>query len=132
MKGTELTDRIRDEMAAAKNDYVSMMGEMMTEYLRIHPETEIDEKKSLKGAYDVLYGIARKKQKGGCYAMPPREVFGEMLGYYGLPHTGADFAACMMAVIGQTAEDGAAEKNTAIPRKESTDDLFDLDALLGV
>lgn len=151
MKGTELTDRIRDEMAAAKNDYVSMMGELMTEYLRLHPQTEIDDKKNLKGAFDALQAIARKKQKGGCYAMPPREVFGEMLAYYGLAHTDADFAACMMAVIGQSAvgdevaEDAgnslglpaashthlnkAGKENGAA--KAECDDLFDLDALLG-
>ena len=91
MKGQVLIDRIRDEMAAAKNDYVSMMGELMTAYLRIHPDTEIDGTLKPVGAFNALREAARKKQKGGCYAMPPREVFDGMLDYYKLPHADAVF-----------------------------------------
>lgn len=131
MKGTELMDRIRDEMAAAKNDYVSMMGEMLTEYLRIHPETEIDSKRSLKGAFEALKQIAKKKQSGGCYAMPPREVFDEMMIYFDIPHADADYKAVMLAMIGQPAPDIPTPK--APPKQTApTGDFFDLDALLEV
>ena len=148
MKGTELADAIRDEMAKSGNSYIEMMGEMMTEYLRMHPETEIDDRKNLKGAFDALKNAARKKQKGGCYAMPPREVFGGMMEYFALSHADADFRACMAALIGQ--EIPAVERKTAISQptsptdsfaqgshkaageKRDMDDLFDLDALLGV
>ena len=141
MKGTELMDRIRDEMVAAKNDYVSMMGELMTEYLRIHPETEIDSKKNLQGAFGALRSAAQKKQKGGCYAMPPQEVFDGMMAYFGIPHADADYRACMMALIGQTTADAPAavmsdraaarRQESSKPEKTDVDDLFDLDALMG-
>lgn len=131
MKGPELIDRVRDEMAAAKNDYIAMLGEMLTVYLNAHAEVEIDEKKNLKGAFEALRDAARKKQKGGCYAMPPREAFEGMMQYYGLPHADADFANCMAAVIGQKVPDApdampAPPKPTPAPADE-----FDLDALLG-
>lgn len=139
MKGTELADAIRDEMTKAGNGYIEMMGEMMTEYLRIHPETEIDGKKNLKGAFGALKGVAQKKQKGGCYAMPPQEVYSEMMIYFGLPHADADFRAVMAALIGATAMGGQAvsEKCEAITRRHekaepAAADEFDLDALLGV
>ena len=152
MKGTELADHIRDEMAKAGHDYVAMLGELMTEYLRRHPETEIDGKLTLKGAYDALREKARKKAKAGCYAMPPREAFDGMMDYYGLPHSDADFGACMMAIIGQCAKGGASAPTSASepevslrvaatrsgaaakPIQAANDlaDLLDIDALLGV
>lgn len=131
MKGTELMDRIRDEMAAAKNDYISMMGEMLTEYLRLHTETEIDSKCNLSGAFEALKQIAKKKQRSGCYAMPPREVFGEMMIYFGLPHADADYKAVMLAMIGQPAPDIPTPK-APLKQTAPTGDLFDLDALLEV
>ena len=148
MKGTELADAIRDEMVKSGNSYIETMGEMMTEYLRIHPEMEIDDRKNLKGAFDALKNAARKKQKGGCYAMPPREVFGGMMEYFALPHADADFRACIAALIGQSMPDspaarladaGTAEICGAISRRyeetaqrNSIADEFDLDALLEV
>ena len=129
MKGTELMDRIRDEMNAADNDYIDTMGDLLTEYLRMHPDAEVDGKKSLKGAFDALRSQAQKKQKGGCYAMPPREVFGGMMEYFELPHTPADYSACMAAVIGQSAPDAPAPAVEA-PKTENLNDLLDLDALL--
>ena len=140
MKGSELMDRIRDEMAAAKNDYIAAMGELMTEYLRLHPECEIDKKKNLAGAYNALREAARKKAKGGCYAMPPQEVFRGMMEYFGFAHADADYRACMAAMIGQSTPDVPAPIASATPTPEhelkrmtgSLDDLLDLDALMGV
>lgn len=133
MKGTELADHIRDEMAKAGHDYIDMLGELMTEYLRRHPETEIDGKLTLKGAYDALRERAKKKAKAGCYAMPPKEAFDGMMDYYGLPHSDADYGACMMAMIGQRAPDAPAQEPPK-PVKAANDlaDLLDIDALLGV
>ena len=54
MKGTELIDSIRDEMAASKDAYITQMGELMTAYLMRHPETEVAEGKTLKGAFSRL------------------------------------------------------------------------------
>lgn len=126
-------DRIRDEMAGAKNDYTGMLGEMMTEYLRMHPETEIDDERTLNGAYGALYSAARKKQKGGSYAMPPREVFDGLMAYFGIPHADADYRACMAAMIGQAAPDSEAAAIRPVAREAAggLDDLMDLDALLG-
>ena len=128
MKGTEFADAIRDEMAKSGNGYIEMMGEMMTEYLRIHPDAETGKGKSLKGALDALRKTAQKKQKGGCYAMPPREVFDGMLEYFALPHADAYFRACMSAVIGAEIPESA----PAAPEPRPAPDEFDLDALLGV
>lgn len=127
MRGTELMDRIRDEIAAAKNDYIAMMGEMMTEYLREHGEAEVSDKKTLQGAYTALRAQAQKKQKGGCYAMSPQEVFNGMMEYFELPHAHADYAACMLALFGQTAPDRVQAEAPIKP----AEDIFDLDALLG-
>ena len=128
MKGTEAMDAIRDEMAAAKDDYVSCMGELMTEYLRMHPDAEIGKDKTLKGAFDHLKAQAKKKQKGGCYAMPPQEIFFGMMEYYGLPATAQDAAKCFSAAVGQTAPDPV---DIPAPAATASDDPFDLDALLG-
>ena len=128
MRGTELLDAIRDEMAAAKDDYIQSMGELMTEFLRIRPESEIGEDKTLKGAFEHLKAQAKKKAKGGCYAMPPQEIFFGMLEYYGLTGTAQEAAACFAAQIGQTAPDPV---DIPAPATPAVDDPFDLDALLG-
>lgn len=118
-------------MATAKNDYIIMMGEMLTEYLRLHTETEIDSKCNLAGAFEALKQIAKKKQRGGCYAMPPREVFDEMMVYFDLPHADADYKEVMLAMVGQQTPDVPAPK--ARPKQAApAGDLFDLDALLEV
>ena len=130
MKGNELMDRVRDEMAAAKHGYIEMLGEMMTAYLRRHPETEVDGKKTLEGAYRRLHSAAAKKQQDRCYAMPPAEGFGLLMEYYGLPHDRAEYEACMLEMLGRSAPD----RSDAAPPAQAAkpkDDLFDLDGLLG-
>ena len=126
MKGNELMDHVRDEMAASKHGYIEMLGEMMTAYLRRHPETEIDGKKTLSGALNHLRSAASKKQQDRCYAMPPDEGFRMMLEYYGLTYDKADYIACMLEMLGQDAPDSI----DAAPKPAPEDDLFDLDALL--
>lgn len=128
MRGTELLDAIRDEMAASKDDYIAMLGELMTEYLRLHPETELPKDKTLKGTFEHLKSAAKKKAKGGCYAMPPKEIFEGMLEYYGLAPEAGDAGACFAAAIGQTAPDPVC---TPEPVKAAKEDPFDLDSLLG-
>lgn len=127
MKGSELIDRIRDEMAAATDGYTAMMGEMMTEFLRLHPQTEIGEDRTLKGAFDHLKAEAKKKAKGGCYAMLPKEIFDGMMQYYGLTPDAGDMMRCFMAATGEATplEKPEGEKLA------SADDAFDLDLLLG-
>ncbi|MBP3409427.1 MAG: hypothetical protein J6M10_00360 [Clostridia bacterium] len=157
MRGTEAVDLIRDQMAKTKDEYIGMMGEVMTEYLRLHPETEIDKDKTLQGAFDHLKAEAKKKQKGGCYAMPPKEIFAGMMLYYGLTPEDGDAMRCFAAAMGQTAPDPVDVPVHTAPGKEgqkgrlaasapaaptrtrdtkwggrqSAEDPFDLDALLG-
>lgn len=118
-------DAIRDEMAKGGNDYIEMLGELMTEYLRRHPEhITAPDGKTLKGAFDKMREAAKKKQKGGSYAMPPEEIFRELMEYYGMPGTPEDLAACFMAAIGQSTPDA--------PPEPKPEDDFDLDALMGI
>lgn len=126
MKGTQAMDHVRDEMASAKNDYVSALGEMMTVYLQRNPEAEIAEDKTLAGAFKHLHSAAQKKQKDRFYAMPPAEAFALMMQYYDQTPADGEFEACMLAVIGQTVPDAPAPTRQPDP----LDDLLDLDALL--
>lgn len=130
MKGNELMDCIRDEMAGASNDYVTMLGELMTVYLQRHPETEIEEGKTLEGAFKHLHSVAAKKQKNRFYAMPPAEIFALLMEYYGQKPGESEYEACMAGAIGQTVPDSPtpapAPKREAAPEA----DPFDLDALL--
>lgn len=131
MRGNELMDHVRDEMAAAGDGYVEMLGEMMTVYLQRHPETEIGDGKTLKGAFAHMRSAAQKKQKDRCYAMPPAEAFALLMEYYGIASGAGEYEACMLAVIGQTTPDKPGEIPPA-PQKEPEGDPFDIDALLGV
>lgn len=139
MRGNEATDAIRDEMAKSKNDYIRTLGELMTEYLRIHPEAEIPEKSTLEGAYKALQEQAKKKVKGECYTMPPMEIFNGLMEHYGLKATREDAVSCFMGAIGQNRPDAptpapapAAAPAAQKPAPKPADDLFDLDALMGV
>lgn len=107
-------DKIRDEMAAAKDDYISIIGEMMTEYLQANPsvaEAILTEGKTLAGAYGAMHEEARKNRNGrSCVCIPPEKAKEIILGYYGLK------PAAPVSVA------------PPVPR----DDDLDLDALLGV
>ena len=126
MKGPELMDRIRDEMAASKDGYIDQLGELMTAYLQRHPEAEIEDGRTLNGAYGHLKEAAGKKQRGGCYAMPRTEAVALMLEYFGQrkPEQG-DCMLCCMAMMGEPAQ----EPERPAPRAADGD--LDLDALLG-
>ena len=104
MKGTEAIDHVRDEMAKSESGYTRMLGELMTAWLRMHPDAEIDEKKTLAGAYAALKETARKKQTDGCYAMANDEAFEGMMEYYGIAPDNGDFNACMAAMYGAQPE----------------------------
>lgn len=127
MKGTELIDSIRDEMAASKDAYITQMGEMMTAYLMRHPETEVAEGKTLKGAFSRLEKVAEKKKSGRCYAMPTAEALGLMLKAFGLPEPAPDeWMQCLMAMDGKTQAPAP-----AAPAKPAPGGLLDVDDLLG-
>ena len=126
MKGTELIDRIRDEMAASKDGYIDQMGDLMTAYLRRHPETEIAKGLTLKGAYERLREAARKKAQNQCYAMPHTEAFTLMLEYFGQPKPEpGECMLCCMAMMGEPVQEPER------PAPHAVDGDLDLDALLG-
>lgn len=130
MKGTQAMDHIRDEMAATKEDSISVIGEMMTVYLMRNPEVEIAEDKTLKGAYGAMFDLAKKNRgKSNCYFMQPRMAFDTIMQYFGIKPDQAEFDACMLGMIGQSAPD----THDAAPAQSESDidDLLDLDALLG-
>lgn len=124
MKGTEAIDHIRDEMAAATDGRIEAIGEMMTLVLQAHPETEIAEGKTLKGAFDAMYDRAKKSQKGGFFAFAPGEAFAEVMKYYGLGYGPKEFYAIM---CGEAKPQAIAE---VIAPKKAAPDPFDLDALM--
>lgn len=125
MKGTGAIDYIRDEMAAATDGRVEAIGEMMTMVLQAHPEIEIAEEKTLKGAFDAMHDHAKKNQKGGFFAFAPGQVFAAVMKYYGLQYGPEEFYAIM---CGGAKPQAAAEMPK--PKTARVTDLFDLDALM--
>ena len=125
MKGTEAMDHVRDEMAKAKDGYTAYMGELMTAWLRLHPDAELDGKKTLAGAFVALKETAKKKAKSGCYAMPPDEIFAGMMEYYGIAADDGDFRACVKTMYGEAPEVRRA------PAEKPVSLGLDLDELLG-
>lgn len=125
MKGTEAMDHVRDEMAKAKDGYMAYMGELMTAWLRLHPDAELDVKKTLAGAFAALKATAQKKAKSRCYAMPPDEIFAGMMEYYGIATEDGDFGACVQAMYGTAPEARKA------PAERPVSLGLDLDELLG-
>ena len=125
MKGTEAIDHVRDEMAKAKDGYTAYMGGLMTAWLRLHPDAELDGKKTLAGAFAALKATAKEKAKGGCYAMPPDEIFAGMMEYYGITTDDGDFGTCVQAMY------GTAHEARKAPAERPVSLGLDLDELLG-
>lgn len=46
--------------------------------------SEIDESKTIKGAYEKMYESAKKSQKSGCYCMTDEEASKIIAEYYGI------------------------------------------------
>jgi hypothetical protein len=126
-------DAIRDEMAKSGDGYTGMLGEMLTEFLRMHPEWErAPEGKTLKSAMDALKAAAKKKAKDSVYAMSSREVFDLMLEHFGLTPTDEDYWRCMAAVLGVEQHTGRVpEAPNPATRTARAVDPFNIDALLG-
>lgn len=152
-------DKIRDEMAKSKDNYVQVVGEYLTGYLLDHPEAEaalMEKGKSISGSLKVVREEASKVKQGNMAIMDDRTVFGIVLGYFGIKSeadvlktgenvlkTGANVTVAAMASqhVGEIA--AAMERHSErLRRGEITDrhpdyddappDPFDLDALLGV
>lgn len=85
---SKAVDRIRDEMAKeSSNPGIQFLGGWLTGELEKRPElaeTLLDEKKSIKGAFEKIRGYAEKHKTGNFAFVPPEkalEIVGE---YYGI------------------------------------------------
>jgi len=115
---TQAIDRIRDEMAAESNHPgIQFIGGWLTGEITKRPELAeklLDEKKTVKGAFEQIRSYASKHKTGNFAFVPPEkalEIVGE---YFGI--------------------DAEAEPQALAPNPEpvSNPDDFDLDALLGL
>ena len=84
----QAVDKLRDEMAAAKNPAVEAVGEIMTMYLQAHPGAAgaiAAEGKTLAKAYQAMEDYARKHRAGAtAVCVPPARAEALILDYYGL------------------------------------------------
>ena len=80
-------DKLRDEMAKSKDNYVQVVGEYLTDYLLAHPEAEaalMDKGRSIKGSLETVRKEAEKVKTGNMAILDDRTVYGIVLGYFGL------------------------------------------------
>ena len=107
-------DAIRDEMAKGGN-YVRVVGEFLTEYLRGHPaaaEALTAKDKSIAGSLKAMRAEAQRHSEGGVAVLDDATAFGIVLKYYGI----------------QAAPTGVP---AAKPQAPADDPDLDLDSLLG-
>ena len=117
-------DKLRDEMAETKNEAISAVGEMMTMILQERPdmaERILQEGKTIDGAYNAMYELAKKEQKGGCFCIEPLRAIRIAMEYYGKTITDAEAFDIIMG--------GTRAKEPG--KKQATEEnSLDLDALL--
>ena len=80
-------DKIRDEMAKSKDNYVQVVGEYLTDYLLAHPEAEaalLDKGKSIEGSLAAVRREAEKVKTGNMAILDDRTVFRIVREYFGL------------------------------------------------
>ena len=115
----EAVDRIRDEMAKeAGNPGIQFLGGWLTGELDKRPELAeklLDEKKSVKGAFDQIRSYAEKHKTGNFAFVPPEKALEIVSEYYGF-----------------SADVEKQETQALAPEpKPKKADAFDLDAMLG-
>ena len=153
-------DKLRDEMAESRDNYVQVVGEYLTGYLLDHPEAEaalMEKGKSISGSLKVVREEASKVKQGNVAILDDRTVYGIVLGYFGLkseaemPKTGENvpnMPGNVLNMPGNVLERHADQKPSpgasaeagedGSPRSGETKEVvphpdpFDLDALLGV
>lgn len=121
MKNTEIylkaVDKIRDEMAKeSAHPGIQFIGGWLTGKLEQQPELAeklLDEKKSVKGAFEQIRSYASKHKTGNFAFVPPEKALEIVGGYYGI----------------QAEEETQALTPDPEPVRHS--DGFDLDDLLG-
>lgn len=81
-------EKVRDEMAASKDPAVQAVGEIMTMYLKAHPDAAgavLADGKSLQGAYKHMEDYVRKNRGGSTVVcVEPRRAEELMLEHYGI------------------------------------------------
>lgn len=149
-------DKLRDEMAKNKDNYVQVVGEYLTAHLLAHPEAEaalLEKDKSIKGSLETVRKEAEKVKTGNMAILDDRTVFGIVLGYFGIKKepdvlktgenvlkTGENLPATITDAPGGTAGTSSGPASGAtFPIGEDfksgaqpEPDPFDLDALMGV
>ena len=143
-------DKIRDEMAKSRDNYVQVVGEYMTGYLLDHPEAEaalMEKGKSISGSLEAVRKEAEKVKQGDMAILDDRTVFGIVRGYFGIkseaemPKTEGDVLKTPGNVIERhtnqkpspSGEGGTAQAVTdEVASHTIAPDPFDLNALLGV
>lgn len=125
IKGARLMDAVRDELAANHDESIDALGQIMTAYLRRHPEAEAPSDRTLKGAMEKMRAQAKQKARNGSYAMSFTEGYSILMEHYGFAARLDEAAACMLEMCNVEPED-AETRRTAAPEA----DALDLDALL--
>ena len=112
-------DRIRDEMAKeSSNPGIQFLGGWLTGELEKRPElaeTLLDEKKSIKGAFEKIHAYASKHKTGNFAFVPPEKALEIVSEYYGISAETPEI------------KEPQALAPAAKPEKDAA---FDLDALL--
>lgn len=141
-------DKLRDELAKSKDNYVRVVGEYLTEFLVAHPEAEgkiMDADKSIKGSLETVRKEAEKVKTGNVAVLDDKTVFGIVLGYYGIEGEATSSVTAKAATpspkgegkdtgeaIPKPSPKGEGGSAQALPEEVVPDpDPFDLDALLG-
>lgn len=118
-------DKIRDEMAETKSEAIRALGEMMTMILQARPDLAehiLEEKKTIAGAYNAMYEVAKGEKKSGCCCIAPNRAIRIAMEYYGEKITDAEALNIMM---------GGTSAKVQEKKREPEANSLDLDALLG-
>lgn len=147
---TSAMDKLRDELAKSRDNYVRVVGEYLTEFLLAHPEAEgkiMDADKSIKGSLETVRKEAEKVKSGNMAVLDDKTVFGIVLGYFGIEdEPGTPPPATQAPPLSGEAFGNATMEAPVMPplRREASGEVarsaggvipaadpFDLDALLG-
>ena len=126
----EAMDKLRDEMAAAKDDSsIAVLGEYMTERLlgdEALAGAVLAKGKTLAGAFGAIKEYARKHQKNGFACVDEETAYKVMCEYYGIEASTPHPALCATFPSRGRQTGEASNHPQALAR-----DALDLDALLG-
>ncbi len=78
-------ERINSEMQKNPDDrYTEIVGQYVIDRCAApEEEKKVTDKKTLKGAMEAVYALAKKRKQGNTAVLTPGEVFGEVDRYFG-------------------------------------------------